>query len=152
MDLDPNYRSMETEAQRAARYALKDVVDKLGVRPGDAVLLHGAKKDAELVHRIRAKAGRPPARTGEPVDVVIYWAASAKEVTPELRALKKRLVPAGGIWVITAKRDKDRPGRPYLGNDVIALGLAANLVDNKICGVSDEDTAMRFVIRRADRR
>ena len=143
---------METEAQRAARYAAKDIVDKLGVKPGDAVLFHGTKKDADLVRRIRAKAGRPAARAGEQADVVVYWAASAKEVTPELRALRNRIVPAGGIWVITAKRDKERAGRPYLGNDVIALGLASGLVDNKICAISDEDTAMRFVIRRADRR
>jgi hypothetical protein len=143
---------METEAQRAARYAAKDVVDKMGVKPGDAVLFHGAKKDADLVRRIRAKAGRPAARADEQADLVVYWAASAKELTAELRALRKRLVPTGGIWVITAKRDKDRAGRPYLGNDVIGLGLAADLVDNKICAVSDEDTAMRFVIRRADRR
>jgi hypothetical protein len=143
---------METEAQRAARYAAKDVVDKLGVKPGDAVRLHGAKKDADLIRRIRAKAGRAAAKAGEQADLVVYWAASAKEVTPELRALRKRLVPEGGIWVITAKRDRARAGRPYLGNDVIALGLAAGLVDNKICSVSDDDTAMRFVIRRADRR
>jgi hypothetical protein len=142
---------METEAQRAARYAAKDIVDKLGVKPGDAVLFHGAKKDVDLVRRIRVKAGRPAARAGERADVVVYWAASAKELTPQLRALRKRIVPAGGIWVITAKREKERAGRPYLGNDVIALGLAADLVDNKVCAISDEDTAMRFVIRRTDR-
>lgn len=143
---------METEAQRLARYAAKDVVDKLGVKPGDAVLLDGVKRDAELARRIRAKAGRPAARAGEPVDVVVYWPSTASEITARLRSLKTRLVPAGGIWVISAKRDRERAGRPYLGNDLIALGLAAGLVDNKICSISETDTAMRFVIRRADRR
>jgi len=141
----------ETEAQRAARYAAKDIVDKLGVRPGDAVLYEGAKKDAELVRRIRAKAGRPPARAGEQADVIVFWAKSAQEVTPTLKRLRRRMTPAGGLWVITAKRDKERAGRPYLGNDLIALGLASGLVDNKICAVSDTDTAMRFVIRRSER-
>ena len=142
----------ETEAQRAARYAAKDVVDKLGVRPGDAVLLAGHKRDVDLTRRIRAKAGRPAARAGETVDVAVLWPKDRTEVTATLRSLRARLTPSGGIWVITAKRDKDRPGRPYLGNDVIALGLAAGLVDNKICSISDDDTAMRFVIRRSDRR
>ena len=141
----------ETEAQRAARYAAKDIVDKLGVRPGDAVLYEGAKKDAELVRRIRAKAGRPPARAGEQADVIVFWAKSAQEVTPTLKRLRSRMTPAGGLWVITAKRDNERAGRPYLGNDLIALGLASGLVDNKICAVSDTDTAMRFVIRRSER-
>jgi hypothetical protein len=143
---------METEAQRAARYAAKDVVDKLGVKPGDAVVFTGPKKDADLVRRIRAKAGRPAARAGERADIVVYWAPSASEVTSTLREMKARLVPAGGIWVISAKRGRERAGRPYLGNDVIGLGLAAGLVDNKICSISDTDTAIRFVIRRADRR
>ena len=143
---------METEAQRLARYAAKDVVDKLGVKPGDAVFFVGAKKDADLVRRIRAKTGRPAARAGERADVVVYWPARPAEVTATLRETKARIVPAGGIWVISAKRDQERAGRPYLGNDVIGLGLAAGLVDNKICAISDTDTAMRFVIRRADRR
>jgi len=142
---------METEAQRARRYAAQDVVDKLGVKPGDAVLFEGTKKDADLVRRIRMKAGRPPARAAEQADIVMYWPTSAKEVTPALRRLRARMTPAGGLWVITAKRDKARAGRPYLGSDVIGLGLAARLVDNKICGVSDTDTAMRFVIRRSER-
>jgi len=142
---------METEAQRLARYAAKDVVDKLGVKPGDAVLFEG-KKDPGLVKRIRAKAGRPPARPSEPVDVAVYWPSSAQEITERLRQMRLRLVPAGGIWVVSAKRGQDRPGRPYLGNDVITLGLASGLVDNKICSISDTETAMRFVIRRADRR
>lgn len=141
----------ETEAQRAARYAAKDVVDKLGVKPGDAVLYEGVKKDADLVRRIRARAGRPPARAGEQADVIVFWARSARDVTAVLRRLRGRMTPAGGLWVITAKRDKERAGRPYLGSDLIALGLASGLVDNKICAVSDTDTAMRFVIRRSER-
>ena len=141
----------ETEAQRAARSAAKDIVDQLGVTPGDAVIFEGAKKDAELVRRIRAKAGRPPARSGEQPDVIVFWPTRAQDVTVGLRKLRERLVPAGGIWVISAKREKDRPGRPYLSNEVIGLGLAARLVDNKICSISDTDTAMRFVIRRSER-
>ncbi len=142
----------ETEAQRAARYAAKDVVDKLGVRPGDAVLLVGTKRDADLTRRIRAKAGRPAARAGETADLVVLWPNERTAVTSGLRELRGRMTVNGAIWVITAKRDKERPGRPYLGNDVIALGLAAGLVDNKVCSVSDHDTAMRFVIRKSDRR
>jgi hypothetical protein len=142
----------ETEAQRAARYAAKDLVDKLGVRPGDAVLLAGPKRDADLIRRIRAKAGRPAARAGETADIVVLWPPNAATLTADLRTLRTRITDTAGIWVITAKRDRERPGRPYLGNDLIALGLAAGLVDNKICSVSDEDTAMRFVIRKADRR
>src|SRR6266849_4866197 len=135
----------ETEAQRLARYAAKEVLDKLGVKPGDAVLIAGAA-DAELAARTRRKTGRAPARAAELADVVLYWPRSAGENTGRLRALRKRIVETAGIWVISAKRGQERSGRPYLGNEVIALGLAAGLVDNKICSISERDTAMRFVI------
>ena len=143
---------METEAQRAARYAAKDVVDKLGITPGGAVLAAGRKRDPDLVARARKKAGRPFVRVGEKADVVLYWPVAAKDITRDLAALRRRIVETGGIWVISAKRDRDRAGRPYLGNDVIGLGLAAGLVDNKVCAVSESDTAIRFVIRRSERR
>jgi hypothetical protein len=142
---------VETERQRAARYAAKDVLDKLGVTPGSAVLAAGTTRDRDLIARARRKAGRAPARAAERADVVLYWPKSSGEVTRDLVALCGRITLSAGIWVISAKRGHERPGRPYLGSDVIPLGLAAGLVDNKICSVSETDTAMRFVIRRSDR-
>ena len=142
---------METEAQRAARYAAKDVVDKLGITPGSAVLASGKKRDADLVARARKKAGRPFARASEKADVVLYWPATAAEITRELGLLRKRITESAGVWVISAKRDRDRAGRPYLGSDVIALGLGAGLVDNKVCSISETDTAIRFVVPRSKR-
>lgn len=141
----------ETEKQRLARYAAKDVVDKLAVRPGDAVGAAGTR-DLGLLRRVRVKAGRPAARAGEPADVILYWPATPDTITADLRGLKRRMTEAGGIWVISAKRGRERRGRPYLGNDVIALGLAAGLVDNKVCSISETETAIRFVVRRSDRR
>ncbi len=141
----------ETEKQRLARYAAKDVVDRLGVRPGDAVGAAGAR-DPELLRRARVKAGRPAARAGELADVILYWPAVPDTITADLCELRRRISEAGGIWVISTKRGHERRGRPYLGNDVIALGLAAGLVDNKVCSISETDTAIRFVVRRSDRR
>jgi hypothetical protein len=147
-----HHRVVETEKQRAARYAAKDVLDKLGVIPGSAVLAAGAVRDAELMRRARRKSGRPPARASELADIVLYWPRTAGEVTRDLTALRERISQNAGIWVISAKRGRERPGRPYLANDVIALGLAAGVVDNKVCSISETDTAMRFVIRRSERR
>lgn len=142
---------METEAQRATRYAAKDIVDKLGITPGSAVLAAGKKRDADLVARARKKAGRPFARAAEEADVVLFWPSAAAEITRELCHLRQRSTQSAGIWVISAKRGQGRAGRPYLGNDVVAHGLAAGLVDNKVCSISDVDTAIRFVVPRSER-
>jgi len=34
---------------------------------------------------------------------------------------------------------------------LIPFGLDAGLVDNKICSISDNESAMRFVIRKSER-
>ncbi len=71
-----------------------------------------------------------------------------RDVVALLQHWRSRLEPAGGIWLLTPKRGQ--PG--YVDQrDLIAAGLAAELVDNKVCSVSDTTSAMRFVIRKRDR-
>jgi ligand-binding sensor domain-containing protein len=130
-------------------YSHRDVTDKLGLRPGFLVRVAG-KGNKDLLARVREKIGRAVSRSDKaPADVILYWPKSATEITGTLVELKTAIVPNGGIWVITAKRGL--PG--YLNQDsIIPLGLAAGLVDNKICSLSGEESAMRFVIRKEDRK
>ena len=138
----------EDRHAREARYAARDVIDKLGLKPGYAVRVIG-HADRVLVAKVRAKIGRGFIANKEIADVILYWAASDKEITAMLKKLKRGIAPNGGIWVITFKKGK---GEPYvIDRALIAAGLKAGLVDNKICSVSDAQSAMRFVIRRADR-
>ena len=147
MIYSPVMKRMETEAERNARYAAKDVTDKLGVKAGMAVRVIG-KGDSALRDKVRAKIARPLTTARTKADVILYWPQTWAEVTPTLQELKAAIVPNGGIWVISAKKG----GTPYLPDALlIPLGLAAGLVDNKICSVSETHTAMRFVIRRKDR-
>jgi len=140
-------KRIETEAQRRVRYAAKDVTDKLGIKTGMAVRAVG-KGDSMLLDKVRAKVERPLVTARSKADLVLYWPRASVEITPTLRALKQAILPNAGIWVISAKKS----GTPYLPDSLlIPLGLAAGLVDNKICSVSDTHTAMRFVIRRKDR-
>ena len=140
-------RSDETEAQRLARYAGREVTDKLGIKEGHAVRVVG-RGDESLLARVEMKSGKQFVTARSKANVVLYWPKDASEVTQTLSKLKTQIVPDGGVWVISAKKGGD----PYLPDKIlIPLGLAAGLVDNKICSVSDTCTAMRFVIRRRDR-
>jgi hypothetical protein len=133
-------------------YSHRDVTDKLNVKPGHIVRVVGCG-DAALLARVRAKTGRRMADGHAPADVILYWPKTIEEITPTLRELRQAIQPAGGIWVMTAKRDRtSASGMKYLNQDaLIPHGLAAGLVDNKICSISDNESAMRFVIRRKDR-
>jgi len=133
-------------------YSHRDVTDKLGLRPGQAVCAVG-KGDKELLVRVRGKIERGLIRSGL-ADVILYWPKTIEEITPTLAELREQIAPNGGIWVITAKRDqKSASGMSYYNQDLlIPMGKAAGLVDNKICSLSGRESAMRFVIRKSDRK
>lgn len=133
-------------------YSGRDVTDKLGIQAGDSVRVVG-RGDPKLLARVRAKTGRSLIAANSVADVILYLPKAVGEITPTLRELRRAIQPAGGIWVITAKRGRtSASGMPYLSQDaLIPLGLAAGLVDNKICSISDDESAMRFVIRKKDR-
>jgi hypothetical protein len=131
---------------RAARWAdqirnPKSVIDKLGVKPGQRVALHGVEADgfaAELV-----------ARGAELVDADIDHLFVAVETHEDLAGLP-RLVPLiardGAVWTLRRKGRKD-----LTEADVRQAGIAAGLVDVKVVRFSDTHTAEKFVIPVADR-
>jgi hypothetical protein len=124
------------------------VVDKLGIRGGDAVAFVGPADD-ELKRRVLARTDRPPVGSDEPADVVLIWADASTDATAALGQWKARIQSAGGIWLLTPKRSQ----AGYVDQrDLIGAGLAAGLVDNKSCSVSDTTSGLRFVIRKTDRR
>lgn len=132
-------------------YSHRDVVDKLGVKPGQAIAFGetGWSLDEGLRQRVLARAGRAAASDDEAVDVALVAVAQSTDAAAVLRHWRVRLHPTGGIWLLTPKRGQ--PG--YVDQrDLIPAGLAAGLVDNKSCSVSETASAVRFVIRRRDRR
>ena len=133
-------------------YSHRDITDKLGLKPGVAVRIVG-KGDKALLARVREKTGRKLVSDGTPADVILYWPKTTDEITPTLTELRAAIVPNGGVWVMTAKKGRrSASGMEYLNQtDLIPLGLAAGLVDNKTCSVSESESGMRFVIRKKDR-
>ena len=138
-------------AERERDYSHRDVVDKLGIKPGHVVAFDAAPApiDPGLRERALAKAGRNEAGDDELVDVVLVGADASTDVESILKTWRSRIDAAGGIWLLTPKRGQAR----YVDqNELILAGPAAGVVDNKVCSVSDTTSAMRFVIRKSDRK
>jgi hypothetical protein len=132
-------------------YSHRRVVDKLGIKPSHAVALDtgAGPLDAGLETAILEQTGRPLAEYDELVDVALVTVKEAIDPVAMLERWKPRMQPDGGIWLLTPKRG--RPG--YVNQDsLIPAGRAAGLVDNKICSVSETTSAMRFVLRKEDRK
>jgi hypothetical protein len=131
-------------------YQGRDILDKLGIKPGQAIAFAHAdwEIDATLLQRIIERTGRPLATEDEAIDLVLVAIDETTETVEVLKKWRQRLMPSGGIWLLTAKRGQ--PG--YVDQRVlIAAGQQAEVVDNKICSVSSTVSAMRFVIRKKDR-
>ena len=85
-------------------------------------------------------------RPREPVDLVFLGATELKDLK-RLDDVKRWIEPNGAIWVVRPKGGRSE----IRDTDVIAAGLAAGLVDNKIASFSDTHGAMRLVFRLRDR-
>ena len=131
-------------------YQDRDVLDKLGIKPGHAVAFayKADEIDPDLRQRISERAGRPPATEDEAVDVVLATIDDTTNAIELLKRWRARLTPSGDIWLLRAKRGQ--PG--YVDQrELIAAGQQAGVVDNKVCSISSTISAMRFVIRKKDR-
>ena len=132
------------------KYQDRDVLDKLGIQPGDTVAFANDVRaiDPDLPQRILERTGRPEATEDEALHIVLAVINETTDAVALLKHWRKRLVPNGGIWLLTAKRGQ--PGHVDQ-RELIAAGQQAGVVDNKGCSVSSTVSAMRFVIRKKDR-
>jgi hypothetical protein len=126
----------------------RPLVDKLGIKPGSRLALLSAPEDFELGDLPPAVSVRRRARG--PLDVIVSFHRDRAELERRLPALGAALDPAGGLWIAWPKRSSGVP--TDLGDDPVRqLGLAAGLVDNKVCSISPVWSGLRFVYRLRDR-
>src|SRR5689334_12056313 len=130
-------------------YSHRSVLDKLGIKPGQAVAVDdlSAPLDPAAAAGLTDQLGRELAQPDEATDVVLVTVDASISLIGVLAGWKSRIQPAGGIWLLTPKRKF--PGS-VPDTVLIDAGSAAGLVDNKICSVSDQTSAMRFVIRKSE--
>jgi hypothetical protein len=124
----------------------RPLLDKLGVKPGSKVAIVDLD-DAGFLSLLRERTSDiVRSRPREPVDLVFMGARDTGDLL-RLKDLKTWIEPNGAIWVVRPKG-----GRAAIKDtDVIAAGLAAGLVDNKIASFSETHGAMRLVFRLRDR-
>jgi hypothetical protein len=137
---------MVTKRPSPDQYSTRPLLDKLGVKPGSKVAIVNLD-DSRFIKLLRGRTadvvvGKPRSKC----DLVFVGADTAADLR-KLDEVKLWIEPNGAIWVVRPKG-----GRSELRDtDLIAAGLAAGLVDNKIASFSETHGAMRFVYRLRDR-
>jgi hypothetical protein len=126
------------------------LVKKLGIKDWCRLSLVGAPE--VFLDRLRPMPDDVRIDLGakEPIDVAVLFVTKAAALRREFPKLHKRLDRAGGLWVAYPKKASGVP-TDVTFEVVQALGLAAGLVDNKVCAIDDVWTGLRFVYRKADR-
>ena len=126
-----------------AGYSGTPLERKLGVRPDHVVFLDAAPEAFDL----EAVTTR---RLPRHLDISLTFHTEAARLTRRLPQLIERTAPAGMIWVCwpkkAAKVDTDIDE-----NVVREIGLAAGVVDVKVCAIDEVWSGLKFVRRLADR-
>ena len=136
--------------QPPAGYSGTPLPKKLGIKPGHRLGLIGAPDDFDVALGALPADVAVRRRSRGPLDVVVAFFVERCMLERRLDTLKGTLEPAGGLWIAWPKRasgvttDIDE-------NVVRELGLAAGLVDNKVCAIDAVWSGLRFVYRLRDR-
>jgi hypothetical protein len=134
-----------------AGYSGTPLPKKLGIKDSFRVAFHNLPTDvaADLKESLSAcTVFREPT---DALDFVMLFAKGRDELLKQLSVHSKHLAPAGMLWVSWPKKSSGI-ACDMNENDVRAIGLAAGLVDVKVCAVNDVWSGLKFVIRVKDRK
>jgi len=133
-----------------AGYSGTPLVRKLGIKPGVRLGVIAAPRgfDATLGELPEGVAVRRSLRGM--LDVIVAFHIDRSALERRLPALRGALAPAGGLWIAWPKRSSGI--ETDVSETVVReLGLAAGLVDNKVCAIDEVWSGLRLVYRLRDR-
>ena len=133
-----------------AGYSGTPLPRKLGIKPEARLALVAAPEGFEAVLGELPPGVAVRRRLQGTFEVIVAFFLARRELERRLPACRDALDQAGGLWVAWPKRSSGVA--TDLGEGTVReLGLAAGLVDNKVCAIDETWSGLRFVYRLADR-
>jgi hypothetical protein len=133
-----------------AGYSATPLLRKLGIKDGYTIYLHHAPEEYfSWLGPLPAKAVVKGKLSGS-FDFIHLFVTDQKDFQRCFVRAKKYLKPNGMIWVSWPKKSAKVP--TDVDEKIIRnFGLQENLVDVKVCAVSEVWSGLKFVIRLKDR-
>ena len=123
---------------------------KLGIKPEARLGLFRAPEGFDAVLGALPPGVTVRRRAQGSFDVIVGFCTRGAELERRLPAWREALDEAGGLWIAWPKRSSGVASD--LGDGPVReAGLAAGLVDNKVCAIDETWSGLRFVYRLADR-
>jgi alkylation response protein AidB-like acyl-CoA dehydrogenase len=123
---------------------------KLGIKDGFRVRLQNAPADVRAELKAELAGCKIQRDDKDPIDFAMIFTKSQADLDRELKKLSRQLAPAGMLWVSWPKKSSG-VATDLDDNVVRETGLAAGLVDVKVCAVTDVWSGLKFVRRLKDR-
>lgn len=128
-----------------AGYSGTPLIKKLGIKDGFTIAFLDAPPD------VIKELGIPKSVNGKPpLDYVHLFVKTQAELKEKFPFWATKLAPAGMLWISWPKKTFG-VASDLNENIVRDIGLAAGLVDVKVCAVNDVWSGLKFVIRLKDR-
>ncbi len=134
-----------------AGYSKRTLVEKLGIKSGTRVVFLHQPDGYErtlgvLPPDVQASLALQPMS-----DFIQLFTTSRRSLTQDFPALTKAVAVAGQVWIPWPK------GAAKLNTDlneniVREIGLAAGMLDVKVCAVAETWSGLKFVFRLKDRK
>ena len=121
---------------------------KLGIKEGFRVCLVDAPADVRA--ELQAELAKCEVTRRGPLDFAMVFTKSKGALTTEFARVSEQLAPAGMLWVSWPKKTSG-VATDVDENVVRAIGLAAGVVDVKVCAVTEIWSGLKFVRRLKDR-
>jgi len=133
-----------------AGYSGTPLPKKLGIREQSRIWLVGLPSEVESDLKDALARCRVVGEGREPLDFAMIFARTAVDLRRNFLRLARRLAPAGMLWVSWPKRSSG-VSTDLREDQVRGIGLAAGLVDVKVCAVNEVWSGLKFVIPVKDR-
>jgi hypothetical protein len=128
-------------------YSHRSLFDKLGVKSDSHVAVIGGPHDSDFKAQLNALLPKAASEALRTVYDIIFLRVDNPVHLKRIPDAKRHLKQDGALWIFHPKGKGANPSDA----EVRAAGIAAGLVDNKICAYNDALTATRYVIPVAAR-
>lgn len=128
-----------------AGYSGTPLPKKLGIKENFRVRLEAAPADVRADLKNSLATCEIVQQPRVPLDFAMLFVKSKAELQARIDELSRQLSPAGMLWISWPKKSS-RVSCDVSENDIRNIGLAAGLVDIKVCAVNHTWSGLKFVI------